>query len=135
MPKPVTLTIPADFAYLHIAGAAVAALLEHDPEDVAYNVQLALQEACTNIVRHAYAGQPDGLITITMTRHPQRLTVELTDTGTCFDPSTVDPPDLDQPQEGGYGLFLMYTLMDDISYHPEAAGNTWRLTKLLGDTP
>lgn len=134
----IRLDLPATFRYLNVAGAAIQSILERvegvaEPEATIYNIQLAVHEVCTNIVEHAYANNADArfTITFTLTDDPRRLIVELHDTGHPFDPADVPSPDLDEVQVRGYGLFLIYSLMDDIAYETKPAGNFWRLVKRL----
>jgi serine/threonine-protein kinase RsbW len=96
-------------------------------------VQLAAHEVCTNIVEHAYAGNPDGCIAITLTLHPDppQMTIDFRDTGRTFDLACVPTPNLDEMRERGYGLFLIYNLMDTVEYTPHAEGNHWHLVKYL----
>lgn len=108
----------------------VAELQQRDA--VNYNVELAVYEACTNIVEHAY-GKAGGRIevTVTLDTSPNRLIVDLVDFGVGFDLSAIPDPDLDVPKVHGYGLFLVRELMDEVIYQNEAGRNHWRLTKNL----
>lgn len=133
------LTIPADYKFLNVVSACIAALLERaanieERSSVTYNVELAVHEICTNIVEHAYKGR-SASIHITMhliqQEQPHRLTIELMDTGHSFDWSTVTEPDLTVPQEGNYGLFLVRNLVDELDYRREERTNHWRLVKYL----
>jgi serine/threonine-protein kinase RsbW len=134
----IRLDLPASYKFLHVLGLCLQGMLERiegltELDITVYNMQLAAQEICTNIVDHAYAGRADGRIDITITSaaEPVRLVVELRDTGRQFDPSAVQAPNLDEAQIHGYGLFLVHSLMDDVSYEPLPDGNRWRLTKYL----
>jgi anti-sigma regulatory factor (Ser/Thr protein kinase) len=132
------LNLPADYRCLGVLSAAVAAVVEQvpglpDAGSLTYDVQLAVQEACTNIVAHAYGDRIDGRIeaTIGRTERPRGLIIHLYDTGESFDPSTVLGPDLSEPQTHGYGLHLMRALLDEVAYEPEDGRNHWQLVKLL----
>jgi serine/threonine-protein kinase RsbW len=129
------LDIPADHRYVSVLVVALAEVLDRagfaaTQQDV-YNVQLAVQEACTNIVDHAYGSRPDGRIqaTFILESEAQRLTVWLVDTGKGFDPHDVPQPMLDTPQIHGYGLYLMEQLMDDVDYESGPDQNRWCLVK------
>lgn len=138
-PEVLRLDLPARYAYLKLLSSCIAELLQQvdgleDREGLIYSVQLAAHEVCTNIVDHAYAGNPCGRIgiTLTLTWQPPQMTVDLHDTGRAFDPANVPAPNLDVPQEhGGYGLFLIHSLMDVVTYTPCPGHNTWRLVKYL----
>jgi serine/threonine-protein kinase RsbW len=132
----IQLNIPAMHKYLNVVGACLAevmARIDNLPEaaSVTYNVQLAVHEICTNIVEHAYGNIESNRITITMSLAEQlrRLEVELHDTGSTFDLTAVRPPAFDTLHEGGYGLFLVRELMDEVTYDPQPGNNRWRLTK------
>jgi len=120
-------------------GACIAEMigrLEHLPDRASaiYNIQLAAQEVCVNIVEHAYGPDRDGAridVTLTLERSPDRMIVDVEDTGRPFDPAAVADPDLNGAQVHGYGLFLMRALMDEVVYTPHAQGNRWRLGKML----
>ncbi len=130
------LLVPATFSAVRAIDAAIVDLLAEAGADefTVYNVQLAAHEVCTNIVEHAYAGRDDGTIAarlrLTHGRHPA-IEIELRDQGQPFDPQSVSAPDLDQPHEGGYGLFLAKTLLDELHYQHDRRGNVWRLRKRL----
>lgn len=133
------LDIPATFQYLHIGSLCIQGVLSQvtdvqESEILSYNVQLAVQEICANIVQHAYAEEHKGQriqLAITLQEQPRRLLVELFDTGMAFDETQVKEPDLEQPQARGYGLFLAKRLMDEVTYHQLSGGNRWRLAKNL----
>lgn len=135
----IRVNLPATLKYLSLVGACIAEMigrLEHLPDRASaiYNIQLAAQEVCVNIVEHAYGPDHAGAridVTLTIEHAPDRMIVELEDTGRSFDPAAIAAPNLDGAQVHGYGLFLMRTLMDDVIYTPQAAGNRWRLSKTL----
>jgi anti-sigma regulatory factor (Ser/Thr protein kinase) len=78
-------------------------------------VELALTEALSNVVRHAYGGRPDESIELFLTIDERALRLDVCDAGVPpFDPSTVAPPDLDNPSRGGYGLMLIDSLVDEV---------------------
>ena len=134
----IRLELPATHKYLNVLGACITEMLSRVDglqavSVVAYNVQLAVHETCTNIVEHAYGGAPDGriAITLTLTSAPRLMVVDVHDTGRSFDPSSVPDPDLERGQIHGYGIFLVHSLMDDVAYETQADGNHWRLVKHL----
>jgi serine/threonine-protein kinase RsbW len=103
-----------------------------DEARLVYSVELALHETCVNIIQHAYRDRPGRIqVALTLRHDPPQLIVDVRDSGSSFDLSAVNAPDLEQVQTHGYGLFLMAELMDEISYQQEAGGNHWRLVKNL----
>jgi serine/threonine-protein kinase RsbW len=102
---------------------------------ILYDVQLAVDEACTNIISHGYADLDPGSIILDLEIDPDKLTVSLTDFGHSFEPGTAPIPDVDAPIEerelGGFGLFLIQQSMDDMNYQVTEDGNKMILTKYL----
>ena len=84
------------------------------------NIMLAVDEACTNIIKHAYKFYPDGEIIIKLKYSGKKLAITIIDYGASFAPETVPEPDLrkyyKQHKVGGLGMYLMKTLMDDVKY-------------------
>ncbi len=102
-------------------------------EDVS-KIALAVDEACTNIIKHAYKYDPNRSITITVQGEKTAFQVIITDTGTQFNPESVHAPDMREYMQhyrrGGLGIYLMKSLMDKIEYHMEPGKpNEVRLTK------
>ncbi len=96
------------------------------------NTKLAVDEACTNIIKHAYSSTV-GDIAIEVRISPGDVSVTLLDTGERFDFAGVKDPDLDQYVEtgrkGGLGVFLINRLMDDVQYRAGGAGNELTMRK------
>jgi serine/threonine-protein kinase RsbW len=90
------------------------------PQDIAGDIVLAVDEACTNIIKHAYKYSPDGDIRIKLKYSDKKIIIEITDYGTSFHPDAVPKPDLkkyfEEKRVGGLGMYLMKSLMDDIQY-------------------
>lgn len=88
--------------------------------DTIDDIILAVDEACTNIIKHAYKSFPEGEIEINLKYSDKKFLIEIVDYGTAFHPETVPPPDLkkyyQQRRVGGLGMYLMKTLMDDVKY-------------------
>lgn len=89
--------------------------------DTIENIVLAVDEACTNIIKHAYKYYPDGKIKIKLQSAGNKFMIELIDYGTSFEPEKVPEPDIQkyyqQHKVGGLGMYLMKTLMDDVKYY------------------
>jgi anti-sigma regulatory factor (Ser/Thr protein kinase) len=87
-----------------------------------YNIQLATDEAASNIIEHAYEGIKDGMLDISCGMKADTITITLIDYGYPFDPSTIPMPDLkadlSNRKIGGLGIYLMRKLMDDVQYEP-----------------
>lgn len=87
-----------------------------------YNIQLATDEAASNIIEHAYENMPDGVLDLSCGVMRDVITIILVDHGESFDPSEVPLPDLkadlSERKIGGLGIFLMRKLMDEVTYEP-----------------
>ncbi len=100
------------------------------------DLKLALTEAVSNVVRHAYGGEPGHQIVLSLAMDDEALTLTIRDFGRPFDPGRYREPDLSEPQEGGYGVFLMHNLMDEVRYDTSSGvGTTLTLVKRRGDNP
>ena len=134
----VQIRIPATYQSLKsleqpVEGVLAGVEVLAEPESTAYNVLLALHELCTNIIRHAYVGEP-GWIAIAMRieRQPLQLRISVLDQGShTFDLNQWLAPDLSEPSNGGMGLWLITQLMDEVQYQPCAGDNRWHLVKTL----
>ena len=104
-------------------------------DEILYDVQLAVDEACTNIISHGYAGLEPGSIIMDLDIHADRIAVTLTDFGHSFEPGSAPAPVVDAPIEerelGGFGLFFIQQSMDDMKYQVTEDGNKMTLTKYL----
>lgn len=83
---------------------------------------LALDEAASNIIRHAYGGPCDGTIRLTVWQDGDALRFELHDDAPCIDPSCVRPRDLGECKPGGLGVNIIDATMDSWSLLPEPGG-------------
>lgn len=85
-----------------------------------YNIQLATDEAASNIIEHAYENMPDGILELSCAVQGDTIKIVLTDYGEAFDPSEIPLPDLkadlSDRKIGGLGIFLMRKLMDEVHY-------------------
>ncbi len=104
-----------------------------------YAVQMAVDEACSNIIEYAYGGERCGTIECTCRISDDELTVILRDHGRPFDPTSVPEPDIHASLEnrdgGGLGFYFMHQLMDEVHFEftPDS-GNVLTMVK-RGETP
>jgi serine/threonine-protein kinase RsbW len=131
----IRLTIPAKPEYITLGRLALTGIarLRAEPlsPEVLGDLKLALTEACTNSVRHAYE-EDDGVVEILYELHPDRLVVEVVDRGEGFelpaDPSAV----ADDLSEGGLGIAIIQALADDFEIaHRSGGGSRLRFVKRL----
>ncbi|GAB4456184.1 MAG: hypothetical protein OHK0041_20970 [Anaerolineales bacterium] len=99
-----------------------------------YNIQLASDEAASNIIEHAYQGISDGTLEISCEVKNGVMTIIFVDHGAPFDPSEVPAPDLtadlSKRKIGGLGIYLMRKLMDEVHYKAEPQKNRNTLTMI-----
>ena len=103
-----------------------------------YSIQLAADEACSNIIEHAYEGIDTGKIECECEFSRGELEIVFRDQGKKFNPSSVPEPnlkaDLSERQIGGLGMYLMRKLMDEVKYESTPqAGNVLTMRKRKGD--
>lgn len=115
-----------------VAAARTAGLDEH----AVWEVQLAVDEAATNVIMHAYGDHGlQGSVWVEVRQHNGVFEIVLRDHGHPFDPATVPEPDLvsplDQRKTGGLGMFLMRKLMDQVTFGHEHGTNHLRMSKRL----
>ena len=113
-------------------------------DDGVFQVELACDEACTNIIEHTYGGEDRGVITGRWRVESEQFVVIIEDHGGRFDPSQIPPapvppapPELSAEnqfdvQVGGLGVYFMRQLMDEVSFsYEEDSGNVLRMSKQL----
>lgn len=99
-----------------------------------YSVQLATDEACSNVIEHAYKGLPGGSIDISCETGDGMIAVIVHDHGKVFDMSRVRKPnlsrELSEREVGGLGVYLMHNLMDEVHFSSsKKTGNTLTMIK------
>lgn len=150
MAAPIRLTVPGMLRYRAIAVRVVAeaarlvsSSAQRDPTDLLDNdvrdpfdfaVVSAFAEIFNNVAIHAYQRKGGGMIDIAITPGDRELVIEVKDTGRAFDIDEVPPlpSDLDEASlpEGGMGIHIAKTMLDEMTYEP-GPPNLWRLCKRL----
>jgi serine/threonine-protein kinase RsbW len=132
----VRLTIPARAEYITLGRLALTGIarVRALSDEVLADLKLALTEAASNSVRHAYAGDdPVGVVEISYELRPDRLVIEVTDEGEGFDPAEADGPP-EELSEGGLGIAIIRAIADkvEIGRQPDGKGSRLRFEKVLG---
>lgn len=118
------LKLPADSANLDLIRKFVSGIaigMGFDEEEI-YQIELAVDEACANVINHAYREKPEAekLINITVRKKPKKLEIVIADKGVGFDPSELTSPDMNEylkrMKPGGLGVHLFRTLMDEVQF-------------------
>lgn len=112
---------PARFRQVRLWIQSLAERAGHAPGDI-HDLAIALTEALSNAHRHAYGGRVDGRIDVDAEVDAEALRVSVRDYGRSFDPESVRMPELTTPLEGGYGVYLIRQLMDQVAFSNVDAG-------------
>jgi serine/threonine-protein kinase RsbW len=128
-PQAIRLTIPAKPEYITLGRLALTGIARLRPEpfsqEVLGDLKLALTEACTNSVRHAY-GNGDGTVEITYELYADRLVVVVADEGEGFERASGTRTALaeDELSEGGLGIAIIEALADELEITERAQGGS-----------
>jgi serine/threonine-protein kinase RsbW len=124
----VRLTIPARAEYITLCRLALTGIarLRALPDELLADLKLALTEAASNSVRHAYGGDDAGMVDISYELLPDRLVIEVTDEGEGFDPNEAEGP-ADELSEGGLGIAIIRAIADEVEIGSQPGGKGSRL--------
>lgn len=133
--RTVRLTIPAKPEYITLSRLALTGLARVRPlsDDTLADLKLALTEACSNSVRHAY-GDAGGHVEISFELRKDRLVVEVADEGAGFDATGAAPlRDGEELAEGGLGIAIIRSIADEVEIggRADGRGSRLRFVKLL----
>jgi len=84
--------------------------------------ELAVTEAASNIMRHAYQGRTDQRIRVIVEAFPDRMVMRLWHCGLAFDPQAAPPPAFDGSREHGFGVYIITRCVDEVRYVRDAHG-------------
>jgi serine/threonine-protein kinase RsbW len=133
--RSVRLTIPARPEYITLGRLALTALAGVRPvsDETLYDLKLALTEACTNSVRHAYENGREGSVEIVYELQPDRLVIEVGDEGSGFEPANGGNGH-DELEEGGLGIEIIRALADEVEIgRREEGGSRLRFVKFFAE--
>ncbi len=122
------LTISSDFGQLERVRAFIRDFCRRagagtPGDDRICDVELAATEVLTNIIRHAYRGEGRGDIHIRLRLEDgPRLVLTIYDWGGPFDPARVPPPNFDGSRSGGFGLYIIGQLVDELEFSRDPDG-------------
>ncbi len=124
----VRLTIPARAEYITLCRLALTGIarVRSLSDEVLADLKLALTEAASNSVRHAYAGADIGVVEISYELLPDRLVIEVTDDGEGFDPAEEGGAP-DELSEGGLGIAIIRAIADEVEIGAQPGGRGSRL--------
>lgn len=121
------LEINSDLQQLHRAREFVRSFCAGLPvrlldEEAVGALELAVDEATSNVMKHAYHGVSDRRIDLRAEAFPERILVQLRDDGDPFDPATVSPTVPDGAHESGSGLYILWHSVDQVTYRRDKSG-------------
>lgn len=93
-------------------------------EEQAHEILLAVQEGCSNVIRHCYKSCPDERIDIVVRFQDDAFVIVIDDYGEFVDPKEMRGRELEDVRPGGLGLHLMRTVMDHVGYERNQWGGT-----------
>ena len=133
--RTIALRIPAKAEYITLCRLALTGLgqLRGIAEDTMADLKLALTEAVSNSVRHAYAPNGEGSVDVRYELHPDRLGIVVVDDGAGFDPEREEQQGGDELSEGGLGIAIIKSIADEFELRtrPGVRGSTLRFVKNL----
>ena len=131
----VRLTIPARAEYITLCRLALTGIgrLRELSDELLADLKLALTEAASNSVRHAYGDQDPGVVEISYELFSNKLVIEVTDEGEGFDPVAAEVTG-DELSEGGLGIAIIRAIADEVEIgaQPGGKGSRLRFEKALG---
>jgi anti-sigma regulatory factor (Ser/Thr protein kinase) len=134
-PEVFRLTIPSQTRYLNlVTGMAKRGALVAGMDDaMASKVSIAVDEAVTNVIIHAYGESPEHWVDIELRFVPEALEVCISHSGVALDEREVVVPDpgeyVKHPRKGGLGLLLMSRFMDEVHFADSGGRNECRMIK------
>lgn len=136
--KPFQFTVSSKLENLSLISDFIAEVArQYNLDDhILSDIQLAVDEACTNVIQHGYSLEEEGTITIICQLEGDDFTVVIQDHGKSFDLESISLPDLDADLEerkvGGLGLYFMSQVMDEVKFHFDSReGNELTMIKHL----
>ncbi len=130
-----TLTIPSSTRFLEDVREFVTLHAEEAgfPDQIVEQLKMAVDEACTNVIEHAYEGQSEQPIDISVSIQADKLTIRIRDKGRQFDQKAYREPNLIEyaktRKSGGFGVLIMRKLMDEVVWRTAGGYNECCMVK------
>jgi serine/threonine-protein kinase RsbW len=127
--RTVRLTFPARAEYITLCRLALTGISRLHPlsDEVLADLKLALTEAASNSVRHAYSGDGTGVVHVVYELHPDRLVIEVLDEGAGFESAPGRREGSEPLSEGGLGIAIIRAIADDVEIDTQPGGKGSRL--------
>ena len=126
MSERVTLIVPSHPKYLYVIRSALYPLVIDAgfSKKEARRIVLAIDEACSNIIKYAYEGDYTRTIALNVRLDPEKLTIELKDSGKKPDVAKIAPRRLDDVRPGGLGTHFIFEVFDRVTYDTSGPSGT-----------
>jgi serine/threonine-protein kinase RsbW len=136
--KTITFLVDSKLKNVSLAGVAVRGICSYLSltEVDAYYLELCVVEAVNNAIKHAYDNEEGHVVEVDITYSSEEIVLDISDRGkpmSLYHPALpdYDPEDLKALPEHGLGLYIINTVMDNVTYTSEGDRNTLRMTKKL----
>lgn len=131
----VSLSVPSHPKFLYVVRSALYPIIIESgfSKKETRKIILALDEACSNIIKYAYEGDPTKAISLTVTIKNDDLSIELKDSGKKADVSKIVPRDLAEIRPGGLGTHIMNAVFDKVQY--DTSGHNGTVLTLVKKRP
>ncbi|MCT4618140.1 MAG: ATP-binding protein [Marinisporobacter sp.] len=130
-----SISVPSKPEYVNVVrltASAIASRMGFDIEQIE-DIKVAIAEACTNAIEHGLCYNNNNFQINFLVDH-EKLSIEVMDQGNGFKSSEIQEPDLANPKEGGLGIFIIKSLMDEVEIISDLGkGTTMKMIKYLGD--
>ena len=128
----VNMSLPCKAEYVGVVRLTVSAIANRmgfNIEEIE-DIKVAVAEGCTNAIKHGL----DEKFDINIDGFENKLQIQIRDTGKGYKVEEVGSPDLSNPKEGGLGIFIIKTLMDEVELKSQIGiGSEIKMVKFLGD--
>lgn len=128
----VKMTLPCKGEYVGVARLTISAIANRmgfNIEEIE-DIKVALAEGCTNAIKHGL----DEKFYLDIEIYEDKLKINIKDTGKGYNVDEIAEPDLENPKEGGLGIFIIKTLMDEVELSSKIGeGSNIKMVKYLGD--
>lgn len=132
----IRLSIPNKPEYVSVVRLTVAAIASRIGFDIEKieDIKVAVAEACTNAITHGCERSGKGEYDISFVLTGEKITISVHDKGEGCQLESIEEPDLNKLNEGGLGIFIIKSLMDDVEIISEKGkGMMIKMIKYLGD--
>ena len=131
----VSIRVPSQPERLRLIRAVIAEAAQSSgcSQDCVRDIVLAVDEACQNVIRHAYGGDPNREICLDIRLDEDHIVFDIVDFADPVDVEKIRPRSLDDVRPGGLGTHFIKQCMDKTEYPPppEGAGNLLRMVKKI----